>query len=532
MNKMDSKFRIRLRKIALCLVAGISLFAIAKDHSLVILHTNDTHSQIEPDANGAGGILQRKALIDSVRKAEKNVILVDAGDIVQGSLFFKFFKGDVEYPIMNMMDYDIRILGNHEFDNGMEELARQYKTVRGDRLSANYDFTGTPLEGVFSPWVIKKIDGKKIGFLGLNVDPASLISKSATEGMTYKEIIPVANEIAAMLRNDKKCDLVIAVTHIGAKKENDKTTDYELAAASKDIDIIIGGHSHTLIKPGNEGEFPSIVMNADGRPVLIVQTGKYGKYIGEIKIDLNSLPGEDASLFDYKLLPVTDRFPADKLDKRIIAFLEPYRAKVDSINNHKVARSSVGLDSDDRNGGYANLAADIVYEYGLHKTDSLKREIPDFPSLDFAIMNVGGIRMNMPEGDVTEGLILNTFPFSNHLVISRIKGQDVIDALKVAASKGGEAISRQLMVVVNQNNEVEKVLLNGREMDPDAVYSYATIDYLAGGNDDLITLGNGETIWRDEVEVSAPILRAISRYGEWGIPVQVDLRGRFVRKDL
>ncbi|MDE6796014.1 MAG: metallophosphoesterase, partial [Muribaculaceae bacterium] len=113
---------------------------------LVILHTNDTHSAIMPDKDGRGGVLQRKAVIDSVRKAEKNVILVDAGDMVQGSLFFKYFRGDVEYPLFNMTDYDIRILGNHEFDNGMNDLAEKYKDVKADRLSANYDFSGTVLD--------------------------------------------------------------------------------------------------------------------------------------------------------------------------------------------------------------------------------------------------------------------------------------------------------------------------------------------------------------------------------------------------
>ncbi len=115
----------------------------ASAEKLVILHSNDTHSAIEPNADGTGGILQRKAVMDSVRKAEKHVITVDAGDVVQGSLYFKYFRGDVEYPLLNMVGYDIRILGNHEFDNGMEDLAERYKTVKGARLSANYDFSGT-----------------------------------------------------------------------------------------------------------------------------------------------------------------------------------------------------------------------------------------------------------------------------------------------------------------------------------------------------------------------------------------------------
>ncbi|MDE6803705.1 MAG: metallophosphoesterase, partial [Muribaculaceae bacterium] len=169
---------------------------------LVILHTNDTHSNIESDVNGVGGVLQRKAVIDSVRAAEKNVILIDAGDMVQGTLYFKFWRGEVEYPLFNMMDYDIRILGNHEFDNGLDELARHYAGIKkADRLSANYDFSGTPLAGMFKPYVIKKVNGKKIGFIGLNVDPASLIADYNTGAMRFSDVIETANRLAAELKH-------------------------------------------------------------------------------------------------------------------------------------------------------------------------------------------------------------------------------------------------------------------------------------------------------------------------------------------
>ena len=131
------------------MIAGAALGAVARD--LVILHTNDTHSLILPDADGRGGVLQRKAIIDSVRNANKDVILVDAGDKVQGTLYFKFFKGDVEYPLQNMLGVDISILGNHEFDNGLKALADNERKLKTDRISANYDFTGTPAEGLFKP---------------------------------------------------------------------------------------------------------------------------------------------------------------------------------------------------------------------------------------------------------------------------------------------------------------------------------------------------------------------------------------------
>lgn len=522
------KIRHLLLTGALSLLLNAPLASLAEE--LVILHSNDTHSLIDPDSNGKGGVLQRKAIIDSVRKSEKNVILVDAGDMVQGTLYFKYFKGDVEYPLMNMLGYDIRILGNHEFDNGLNDLAKYYKNVKAARLSANYDFSNTPLKGMFEPYVIKKVGGKKIGFIGINVDPESLISKENYEGMLYKDVIPAANATAAYLKNEKKCDLVVVVSHIGVVKDNDKPTDYDLARASKDIDIIIGGHSHTLIEPGNKGKYPSVVENANGRPVLITQTGKYGKKLGYIKIDLDALKNITPDKFDYELIDVTDRFPADKLDNKVAAFIAPYKHKVDSVNNRVIAQSMYDLKSDDRNGGYANFAADFARWFGQLKLDSLNGADGLPAHLDMAVMNVGGIRQNMPKGKVTEGQILATFPFSNHIVIEAVKGADIIDALRVAARKGGEAVSENVRVVTDDDNNLIRVVIDGEEMDPEKTYNIATIDYVAAGNDDLTGFGRGKVIWRDDVEMSVPMLRYVEHLTSLGLPIAPDLTGRFQKE--
>ena len=509
---------------------AIALPVMATAENLVILHTNDTHSLIDPDKDGRGGVLQRKAIIDSVRKAEKNVILVDAGDMVQGTLYFKYFKGDVEYPLMNMLGYDIRILGNHEFDNGMKDLAKYYKDVKADRLSANYDFSGTELQGMFDPYVIKKVGGKKIGFIGINVDPESLISKENIEGVKFKDVIKTANETAAYLKNRKKCDLVVVVSHIGVVKENDKATDYDLARASRDIDVIIGGHSHTVIEPDNKGKYPSIVENAAGRPVLIAQTGKYGKKLGYIKIDLDALKSLTPDRYDYELIDVTDRFPEDKLDPKIRGFIAPYKHMVDSVNNRVIGRSLYDLNSDDRNGGYANWAADYARWFGQLVLDSINGRDGMPLRLDLGVMNVGGIRQNMPKGDVTEGEILATFPFANRMVITAVKGADIIDALKVAAKKGGEGISGNVRVVVDNDNNLKRVVIDGREMDPEKIYNVATIDYVAAGNDDLAGFGRGKLLWRDNVEMAVPMLRYVNHLTRLGLPIAPDMNGRFQKE--
>lgn len=503
--------------LSLCLTAGAQ--------SLVLLHTNDTHSNIDPDADGTGGILPRAAIIDSVRRAEKNVLLIDAGDMVQGTLYFKFFKGDVEYPLFNMMNYDVRILGNHEFDNGLEELARHYKNVKGARLSANYDFSDTPAKGLFDPYVIKKIDGKKVGIMGINVDPTSLIAEENYKGLKFSDVIETANATAAELKK-KGCSLVVAVTHIGYDMGDGKTDDIDLAKASKDIDIIIGGHSHTFVDPNSPEKTPHWFRNAVGKDVLVVQTGKYGRNVGYIKLDLKDFANRK---IDYEYIPVTDRFDPSAYNQEMAAFLEPYRHKVDSVNSHVIAWSETEMNSSARTGAYPNWAGDFAAKFGRHIADSLRKAGIETARVDLGIMNVGGIRHNMKKGAVTEGSILSTFPFSNKMRLIEISGKDLIETMKIVAPKGGEAVSSEVTVVTDSDGNYQNMYIDGKEVSPDKKYIVSTIDYVAEGNDDMIPMKNHREIWRDEEEVSVRILEYLYGLSRAGIPVRADSSPRFVK---
>lgn len=492
--------------------------------SLILLHTNDTHSNIESDENGVGGILPRKAIVDSVRKAEKNVILIDAGDMVQGTLYFKYFGGGVEYPLFNMMDYDIRILGNHEFDNGLKQLARYWKQVKADRLSANYDFTGTEAEGLFKPYVIKKIGKKKIGFIGINVDPASLISVSNTGGMKYHDAIAAANRYAALLKDKEKCDLVVAVTHIGYDEGAGKASDVALARESKDIDIIIGGHSHTYVDPKTPDKTPYWINNAEGRPVLVAQTGKYGRNVGYIKIDLDNLAKHE---YGYECIPVTDRFSPTAYDKKMVAFLAPYQAKVDSIDNVPVVLSRVALDNVREASPIANWVGDMGEAVMNNIVDSLNLSGMKLPYPDFALMNVGGIRQPLPEGMVSEGRVLSMFPFSNKLMLIRMKGKDFIETMGIV-SPDGEAVSDRVRVVTD-GKEMKYVLLDGKPMDPDRDYVVTTIDYIAEGNDGMLPMARHELLYTDNCELGYRILDHLRVQGRHGLAIDPDRSLRFVK---
>jgi 5'-nucleotidase len=271
--------------VVLCCSFGLQ----AQTKKLVILHTNDTHSRIEAlpatekQYAGWGGIVNRKALIDSIRSAEENVLLIDAGDFVQGTPYFNLFKGRVETGTMNLLKYDVGTLGNHEFDYGLDTLKNMIKSLRNPLVCCNYDFSKTPLKGMIKPYIILKKFGLKIGLVGVGANPQGLVPASNYKGMVFKPIIASTNEYADRLRNKEKCDLIICISHIGYDSSEGEPNDVTLAESSSNIDLIIGGHSHTYM------EQPDIRKNRDGKSVLIFQVGKNAAFIGKIDVELEKI---------------------------------------------------------------------------------------------------------------------------------------------------------------------------------------------------------------------------------------------------
>lgn len=246
---------------------------------ITILHTNDTHSCIEPEKSGNAGVLNRALLIESIEESEgsDNVLLFDSGDFSQGSLYYNTFKGNVEIDAMNAMGYDAAAVGNHEFDFGMENLARLAQRATFPLLCANYEFTGTPCEGFILPYTIVERCGTKIGVFGLSPDPEGLISKDFYKGVKFLSPIEAANNCAKELR-DKGCSVVVCLSHLGSNMANADYDDERLAAATSGIDIILGGHSHTYT------DEPRTLKNQKGEPVIMQQMGKSGRYLGIVKL--------------------------------------------------------------------------------------------------------------------------------------------------------------------------------------------------------------------------------------------------------
>lgn len=272
--------------------AGIALLSLgirpdsvyAKDDlvRLTILHTNDVHSRIDPfpmDGSrnqGMGGVAARSALINKIRSDQENVLLLDAGDIFQGRPYFNFYGGELEIKMMSMMGYDAGIMGNHDFDNGVEGFYKQLPHANFPILNANYDFSDTILIGKTQPYKIFKKDGLKIGVFGLGIELAGLVNKQQYGNTIYLDPIVKALEMEKLLKNEFKCDAIICLSHLGYKYNNKKVSDIILAQNTNHTDLVIGGHTHTFL------DTPESVQNLSGNQTLVNQVGFAGINLGRI----------------------------------------------------------------------------------------------------------------------------------------------------------------------------------------------------------------------------------------------------------
>ena len=247
---------------------------------ITILHTNDMHSRIEPFSSGSfkgiGGMAQRSSIINEIRKKEKNVLLFDAGDIFQGTPYFNFYGGELEFKLMSQMKYDAATLGNHDFDNGLDGLKKQLKHASFPFVCANYDFSKTILKNSFKPYKIFLRDGVKVGVFGIGVELNGLVPKELYKETKYLDPVIEANKISDKLKNKIGCDLVICLSHLGLMYKSNKVSDLVIAQKSKHIDLIIGGHTHSFL------EKPILETNLDGKKVIINQVGWGGINIGKI----------------------------------------------------------------------------------------------------------------------------------------------------------------------------------------------------------------------------------------------------------
>ena len=457
-----------------------------KKKEFVILFTNDFHSQIEPLSKeetynaDRGGIKRIKVLVDSVRNAEPAVLLADAGDMVQGTFYFSLLNGVVEMMIMDELGYDVRTLGNHEFDKKMVGLGDMLALSKVPVVATNYNFSKTNLAGYVLPSTIIEAGNVKVGFIGLNVRLQNLVDHTACEGVEWQNAINVADTEAQKLRK-QGADIVIALSHLGYEKTDEVYYDRGIALNTSHIDMIIGGHSHTFLN------WPDYVTNRDGDKVPIVQTGSKGICLGyaKIRIDEKGKPS-----FTYRLIPVDKRLDS-RMDNDFSDLIDVYSATVKEKMNQVIGYCPKAIRKGSPESPLGNLTGDALIWmaedlYGV--------------KADVGIYNSGGIRAEISAGSLTVGDVYAVYPFDNVLSLVTLKGKDLRKLFDYVASSGGLPINGGVKLVI-KDKKVKSVTIGGQAIDDNRTYTVATIDYLVNlgryGLENALTRRDAPDIIRD-----------------------------------
>lgn len=269
-------------------IAKPLLDALPGETLITILHTNDTHSQIDPlpanDPNypGKGGVARRATLVKRVRQENPNTLLIDAGDVFQGTPYFNLYKGEVEYKAMSLVGYDAGTLGNHDFDNGVAGLAAAMKFATFDFVSANYDVRGSAIENRVKTHVVRELGGVRVGLFGLGISPSGLITAENFKPLKYLDPVGAARDMTRLLRQQERCALVLCMSHLGYYPQSKRREigDTQVAEQVDGIDFIAGGHTHTFM------EKPVLQKTPSGKETIIFQVGKSGIYVGRVDFKL------------------------------------------------------------------------------------------------------------------------------------------------------------------------------------------------------------------------------------------------------
>ena len=458
-----------------------------KENEFVILFTNDFHSQIEPLSKeetynaDRGGVKRIKALVDSVRNAEKTVFLADAGDYVQGTYYFSLLNGTVEMKMMDQLGYDVRTVGNHEFDKKMTCLHDMLTWSNVPVVASNYDFTRTSLANRVEQSMIIEKNGIKVGFIGLNVKLDNLVAPSAREGVEWQNAINVADDLARELR-DQGADIVIALSHLGYEKNSSAVYyDRGIAMNTQYIDMIIGGHSHTFLN------YADYVKNKNNVSVPVVQTGSKGICLGYAKIKLNE---NGKPYFTYKLIPVKNHLDK-KLDPSFSAMVDEYTASVSYKMEEVIGNCPQAIRKGSPESPLYNLTGDALIW--------MAKEYMEVEA-DVSLYNSGGLRAEISAGDLTIGDVYAVYPFDNVLSIVTMKGSDLKAMFNYVASSGGLPVNSDVKLVIS-NKQVKSVTVGGKPIDNNKTYTVATIDYLVEleryGFENAISRSDSPEIIRD-----------------------------------
>lgn len=503
---MQRKLLVLALVFVLALLSVVMLTAQDEEtFDLTILHTNDTHAHHQPNGDGDGGAAIQAAVVKQIRAEEANVVLLDGGDRFTGTLFHTVYQGQDSAEIMNLLGYDAMALGNHEFDNGDEVLADFVSAVDFPVLAANVDFRSSPsLAGVgIQQFAIIDVNGQDVGVIGLVTPDTAEISSPSDELVFSDELVTIANSLAAVL-TDRGVNKIVLLTHTGI------LTDFVMAPQLSNIDVFVGGHSHTLFSnqnTGAAGEYPMAFTNeATGETILYVQANEYTQYLGRLDVTFDAAGlvtafGGDTIFLSRYITP----------DEEMQSLIDELAVPVEALRSEPTgATSEVALTGDRlvcrvEECNLGNLIADAYrWETGA----------------DIAIMNGGGIRANIDTGEITFGEVLEVLPFGNTVATMDIDGASIVAALENGVST----------IILNDAGQVQRGGANGRfpqvsgirygydpnleagsritfvevlqddgtyaPIDESATYSLTVLNFMATGGDGYTALSeNGQDIY-------------------------------------
>lgn len=440
---------------AALLLAGPARPAFAAPVEVTILHTNDTHDHLEAfdtrQTKDVGGVARRATLFQRIKAKTKNVLVVDAGDVFQGTPLYTFFEGEPDYITMRQAGYDAIAVGNHDLDNGLANLIKQAKHLASPPLAATLvDPRG---KAIFPGWKIFDRGGVKIAVIGvMGKNAYQAIADTRRVGVSLLDTATLLRQLIPQLR--KQADVVIVLSHTGHEEE------VALAKEVPGIDVIVGGHSHTKVEK-------AVLVQSPDRETLVAQAFQWGEFIGRVDLTVD---GKKVTRKAGGLVPVTSDIPPDPA---IAATVSKYAAQIEQQMKQVVGKADFEFLNTRKAEGDAPIGNLIA--------DSLRAQT----GAEIGLMNSGGIRAPLPKGDVTRGMVFSMLPFDNSLVTAKVKGAVLQELLDFAASRSGRSGSLQVSGVsfLVDGGKATEVMALGQPLDPNRVYTMTTIDYLAQGND-------------------------------------------------
>jgi len=509
---------------------------------ITIIHTNDTHSQIEPGRTRQGvvqgGVVERAAMLEYYRQQDPDLLYLDAGDMIQGSPYFNIFDGELEMLCFNQQQLLATTLGNHEFDNGLDFIRQLIATADFPILSCNYHCEGTVLEGLIRPHLITERHGVKIGITGVTVSPEGLIAHRNWEGITFEDPRTAVNREAALLR-DEGCDLVIVLSHLGYLPPSDtgsdskkkpaaadadadrNVLDNDLVPAIRGVDIIIGGHTHYNIEQG------VYINDADDHPVLVTQTGGTIMPMGYLKVTFGR--GSRYPKCNYSVETIECR-KLHASDHDLSAFgddmrrlIAPYQDSLVSQMNVRLATAPEALVKGKPQSTLGNFVADAYLQIGRKKTGR---------NVEFAITNLGGLRADIEAGNVTLGTMFNIFPFENKIVVLGLKGRDLRQLIESNAGRKLDATAGAVITLAMDGDRciASSILIGGRPIDPDKTYYVATLDFLAEGNSGMSALTRAVETIDPNISARDAMIEYVKELDAAGKTVSAKIDGRVIDK--